>query len=1009
MKIVAVAAFAIASLNVFADSAKSIPSCEIGVKENKSAIHIQRTMKALEDSTKENPSHVRVLFYGQSIVGQKWHVHLMERLKKKYPTVVFDVENRAIGGYESPRLIKTAESDLYPFYPDILFFHVYGPIDKYEQIIKKTRETTSAEIVLWSSHLRSSDDPKKLMEKMDQRSVQIREIASRYGCMFIDLRSKWCKMLIDNNWQAEYLLADTIHLKSEKDSNAKIYYAGFIGEELCRIKGAKGKSYLSGKIEKIPFSSSRVKKNKDGTVELNFTGNRVVAVTSGECGGETSVSLDGKAPSAYREMYAFTRPSAYVSWMPMINIIERKADAFPKVEDWTLTYIEGTEPFGPVVYKVEGSETGFDGEGRSDADFTSRSGRAVIKKDEFMAIWQYDYFIKRSLKKDEKPQGKYARAGDTITWKCIGLFNDKFTPRDVSERVTLVQNCTNSKHKIILKSDAAIKGIKEFVVYTPPSAVSKKDIVVSVDATRLGKKIPNTSQVRTVWNGRNVDWENFDNKNYSTRDFVEYVELMACTGGNDDRDLLKDPSNTAVLDDYDFSHLIKMCRGILSTGAKPYLKLGNVPAKFSKDVDNGEFSMNIRPPIDHLVHYRYMKACAAALKAEFGLEEVRSWRYAVLTEADNCGWFSVKSDKKTKREQNIQTREEFFKLYDYTAKAFEEELGKNLVFGTHMLNPDDEYFSQFTIEDFLKHCSTGKNAATGGIGSPMSLLTISYHFDTRSPHSDKKGYVNPMKRVVKAVHKAGFTNVVTGVDEGRVICSRKGRQAADLVSRALAQSYQAPIDLRIVRSIVDAGADYFATWEYFSGPRPISIGLPSHHFFTSREFARFAGLKRAAAGISGDFPDGESMEVFAGASEDSSLVRFCVGRFYDHLSWTNSLSSTVRLRLPKEFAGTTVTIDELILDNRNNWFCDWEKDRVLYGIKASDFDWSYDDFAVMSKRTLVTEKFRKLFVEKLEKVYQKKAEKVLPRKFEMKVDKKGYISLTSSFEGNGVIFYTVRK
>ena len=91
MKIVAVAAFAIASLNVFADSAKSIPSCEIGVKENKSAIHIQRTMKALEDSTKEYPSHVRLLFYGQSIVGQKWHVHLMERLKKKYPTVVLDV------------------------------------------------------------------------------------------------------------------------------------------------------------------------------------------------------------------------------------------------------------------------------------------------------------------------------------------------------------------------------------------------------------------------------------------------------------------------------------------------------------------------------------------------------------------------------------------------------------------------------------------------------------------------------------------------------------------------------------------------------------------------------------------------------------------------------------------------------------------------------------------------------------------------------------------------------
>lgn len=1009
MKTLAVAVCAMASFSLFADSAKSIPSCEIGVKENKSAIHIQRTMKALEDSTKENPSHVRVLFYGQSIVGQKWHVHLMERLKKKYPTVVFDVENRAIGGYESPRLIKTAESDLYPFYPDILFFHVYGPIDKYEQIIKKTRETTSAEIVLWSSHLRSSDDPKKLMEKMDQRSVQIREIASRYGCMFIDLRSKWCKMLIDNNWKAQSLLGDTIHLKSEKDSNAKIYYAGFIGEELCRIKGAKGKSYLSGKIEKIPFSSSRVKKNKDGTVEFNFTGNRVVAVTSGECGGETSVSLDGKAPSAYREMYAFTRPSTYVSWMPMINIIERKADAFPKVEDWTLTYIEGTEPFGPVVYKVEGSETGFDGEGRSDADFTSRSGRAVIKKDEFMAIWQYDYFIKRSLKKDEKPRGKYARAGDTIKWKCIGLFSDKFTPRDVCERVTLVQNCTNSKHKIVLKAEGGVKGIKEFVVYTPHSAVPKKDVVVAVDATRLGKEIPNTSQVRTIWNGRNINWEDIKNEKYPLQDFVQYVELMACTGGSVDRDLLKDSSNTQVLDDYDFSPLFKMCRGILSNGAKPYLKLGNVPAKFSKDVDNGEFSMNIRPPVDHLVHYRYMKACAAALKAEFGLEEVRSWRYAVLTEADNYGWFRVKSEKKTKREQNIQTREEFFKLYDYTAKAFEEELGKDLVFGTHMLNPDDAFISQFTIGDFLKHCSTGKNAATGGVGAPLSLLTISYYFDALSPNSDKKGYVNSMKQVVKSVHKAGFTNVVIGVDEGRVIRSRKGSEKWDIVSRAVGQSYQAPIDLRIVRSIVDAGADYFATWGYFSGTSPISLGVPSHHYFTSREFARFAGLKRATAKISGDLPYGESMEVFAGASENSSLVRFCVGRFYDHLSWTNRLDSTVRLRLPKEFSGTTVTVEELVLDNRNNWFCDWEKDRIAYGIKDSDFKWSPDDFAVMAGSVLSTEKFRKLFAEKLEKEYAKKASTVVPRKFEMKVDKNAFISLKAVFEGNGVIFYTVKK
>ena len=41
----------------------------------------------------------------------------------------------------------------YPWYPDLLVFHVYGPVDKYEQIIRNVRERTTAEIVLWTSHL----------------------------------------------------------------------------------------------------------------------------------------------------------------------------------------------------------------------------------------------------------------------------------------------------------------------------------------------------------------------------------------------------------------------------------------------------------------------------------------------------------------------------------------------------------------------------------------------------------------------------------------------------------------------------------------------------------------------------------------------------------------------------------------------------------------------------------------------------------------------------------------
>jgi hypothetical protein len=459
---------ALMTFGAIAQEPKAIPSEEIGVKQNPTAIHIQRTMKALEESTAEKPAYVKVLFYGQSIVGQHWHPYIIKGLQKKYPTAIFEVANKAIGGYQAENLIRTAESDLYPYYPDILFFHVYGNMEKYEEIIKKVRATTSAEIVLWTSHLNAKENPKELLESPDKRSVAIKEVAERNNCMFIDLRTKWCEMLLANNWESKEMLGDSVHMKNEKTGcMAKTYYAHFIGEELCRIKGANGEADVSGKIEVVSLKDKRIKRRSDGSLELSFEGNRVVAVSDGKGKEKIDIKLDAKNPSEFAEMYYNTRPSTLVSWMPMIRCIERKEGVMPVKEDWTLTYIEGTEPFGPLVYKVEGSVTGLDGEGRSDADFESKSGRAVIKKADFQAIWQYSYFVKSKIKKGDPLKGKYAKVGETIKWKTLPLFAEDWIPGKVDERTTLIQNCSNGKHKLTLKSKGSVKGIKEFIVYSP--------------------------------------------------------------------------------------------------------------------------------------------------------------------------------------------------------------------------------------------------------------------------------------------------------------------------------------------------------------------------------------------------------------------------------------------------------------------------------------------------------------------------------------------------------------
>lgn len=533
-------------------------------------------------------------------------------------------------------------------------------------------------------------------------------------------------------------------------------------------------------------------------------------------------------------------------------------------------------------------------------------------------------------------------------------------------------------------------------------ATWKKGPVVMVDARKTGRTLPNQSAVMTLWNGRNVDWsvKNENAAKYPISGFVDYVELIACTGGNKDRDLFKNPGDRTVMDDYDFEPLAKVCREILNMGAKPYLKLGNVPQKFTGDYSGGEFSINVRPPTDHLLHYRYMQACAAALKAAFGKDEVRKWRFAVLTEADNTGWFKAKSGDRD------EIREDFFKLYDYAAKAFEEELGEGLVFGTHLLNPTDSQMSQFSAKDVVAHCAAGTNYATGKIGAPLKLLTISYY---SRPNYDRLevGKIIMMQDIVDIAVAAGHKDLVTGVDEGRIIISTKGAQKHDLATRVVGQSYEAAFDVRIAKSIFDAGADYCASWGYFSGPAVHFQGIPSFNYFTSREIALFGGMKRADASVSGTVPVHEEVDAVAAVSPDGRTVRVMASRFRDRLVLTNALDAIAVIRLPAVFAGKTVAVSALTLDDRNNWFVDWCADRVKYGVKNSDFSWSPDDPAPLGGKGLTDPAHRELFIKELQPRYAEKAASVKPAESRLQVPESGNITLPLRFVGNGAAFLSV--
>lgn len=433
---------------------------------------IQRTMKKIVESTAEKPAKVRVLFYGQSIVWQQWDRLMMKELQEQYQTVDFEWKNLAVGGWEANILSGVFPHDVCTFYPDILFFHDYGDMKLYEQMVRCARENTAAEIVLWTSHLAGRDDVKKFSETRDARSLAILDIAKRYSCHVIDLNKKWCDLCNRHGWSQNDLVCDGIHL----NGLGNWYYKDFIQEELLRLKGSNGDEAKTGSDRFVALDDKAVKTLGDGTLELSFDGNRVTAISDGTGAADlrAEVLLDGKPLAADPKHWGTTRPSAMLAWFPglyefgfgktqpieedlTLEILpNRESDPKEKVAHGF--QIWGGDKFVPVRFKVTSSVTGDEGEGLSSETFVSKSGRLVIPPKAWLSWPQW--------------RGDASRVGARTQWSVHPLFADVWTAKPAGEETLMIQGCANGPHKLTIKLPKGAKsGIRGFRVWRPAETV----------------------------------------------------------------------------------------------------------------------------------------------------------------------------------------------------------------------------------------------------------------------------------------------------------------------------------------------------------------------------------------------------------------------------------------------------------------------------------------------------------------------------------------------------------
>lgn len=440
---------------------------------------IQRCMHLLETSTAKNPNHIKILFYGQSIIQGMNYESVINSLRERYPHAIIEYENRAIGGFQAPNLLRVAVHDLYPFYPDLMIFHVYGGEEtgEMEEIIRNTRMHTTSEIMLLTHHYGWEQDPEKLKERTladDISSAYIREIAQKYDCELVDIRRGW-KEYLDTHPQINInnLMGDEVH------SDVHPNYKGNKLLELLlmkhfRVFDLNGNHTWAEKVTNINLSDKEVTDaagriiqspvhkltTNSKIIEVEFTGNKVELIadpTLMDDFGSLDVLIDGKKPSEHPSLYYCTRPSrSYHHWRPALKRVTLGDN--PTLEAWTLAITAIDHENRYLEFTVTGDKTGFDGSGNNRELFVSQSGNIIIEPSDFF-IFEADDYTRRATP-----------VGFEIIWEVQPLFANRIDFIPGQATYLIAQGLENTTHSLQLIRNGKDRPFspKAIRIYTPP-------------------------------------------------------------------------------------------------------------------------------------------------------------------------------------------------------------------------------------------------------------------------------------------------------------------------------------------------------------------------------------------------------------------------------------------------------------------------------------------------------------------------------------------------------------
>jgi xylan 1,4-beta-xylosidase len=308
---------------------------------------------------------------------------------------------------------------------------------------------------------------------------------------------------------------------------------------------------------------------------------------------------------------------------------------------------------------------------------------------------------------------------------------------------------------------------------------------------------------------------------------------------------------------YDWTIVDRILATYAEAGAVPFVEIGFMPKALSTHPDpytptwvpgaknDGYYIGWTYPPSDYGKWGELVYQWVQHSVNKYGKAVVEQWDWEVWNEPDIAYWHG--------------TPEEYDKLYDYTAAAVKRALPSARVGGPASTGPANARAAEF-LHQFLSHCATGRNYATGRKGAPLDF--ISFHVKGKpSVEGDhvRMGISQEMKDAARGFEiVASFPNfkhlplILSEADpEGCAACSTREYPQNAYRNGTLYASYEAAafkslLTLAVVHGVQLQGvltwAFEFEERPYFAGFRTLAtngVDKPVLNFF------RMAGLMLA--------------------------------------------------------------------------------------------------------------------------------------------------------------------